>query len=82
MKVTVEMDCTPEEARQFLGLPDLKPMQDRVMTRMEQRMLDAVSAGTPDAVLKAWFPFANGMPEQFQKMVEGFLRAPGRTGEP
>lgn len=23
MKVTIEIDCTPEEARQFMGLPDI-----------------------------------------------------------
>ena len=80
MKVTMEMDCTPEEARQFLGLPDLKPMQDRVMARVEQQMLDAVAAGTPEAMLKSWFSFGNGIPEQFQKMMEGFLHAPRRPG--
>ena len=26
MKVTVDVDCTPEEARRFLGLPDLTPV--------------------------------------------------------
>jgi len=28
MKVTVDVDCTPEEARRFLGLPDLTPVHD------------------------------------------------------
>lgn len=28
MIITINVDCTPEEARAFLGLPDLKPMQD------------------------------------------------------
>jgi hypothetical protein len=31
MKVTVEIDCTPEEARRFLGLPDVVPMQHEVV---------------------------------------------------
>ena len=31
MKVTVEVDCTPEEGRQFLGLPDVGPMQQAAM---------------------------------------------------
>ena len=31
MKVNVEVTCTPEEARAFMGLPDIKPMQDRIM---------------------------------------------------
>lgn len=35
MKVNVEVTCTPEEARAFFGLPDIKPMQDRIMTEIE-----------------------------------------------
>ena len=39
MNVTVNVDCTPEEARTFLGLPDLQPMQAAVMAEMEKRMM-------------------------------------------
>ena len=31
MKITVNVDCTPEEARSFLGLPDVQPLQAAVM---------------------------------------------------
>ncbi|MDU1669419.1 MAG: DUF6489 family protein, partial [Bradyrhizobium sp.] len=31
MKVNIEIDCTPLEARQLFGLPDLGPMQAAVM---------------------------------------------------
>ena len=34
MKVTVEIDCTPDEARQFMGLPDVKPLQAAVMAKL------------------------------------------------
>ena len=27
MKITVNVDCTPLEARQFMGLPNVEPMQ-------------------------------------------------------
>ncbi len=29
MKFRVEVDCTPVEARQFVGLPNVEPMQRR-----------------------------------------------------
>jgi hypothetical protein len=53
MKVTVEVDCTPEEARRFLGLPDVVPLQQAIMEKLQQRMQTAVDATTPDALLKA-----------------------------
>jgi hypothetical protein len=44
MKVTVEVDCTPEEARRFLGLPDVVSMQQAAMEKLQQRMESAVEA--------------------------------------
>jgi Family of unknown function (DUF6489) len=37
MKVNVEIDCTPLEARQFIGLPDVQPMQTAVMDELQKR---------------------------------------------
>ena len=37
MKVTVNVDCTPEEARAFIGLPNIAPLQERMMKEMEER---------------------------------------------
>ena len=37
MKVNVEVDCTPLEARQFFGLPDVQPMQTAVMDKLQQQ---------------------------------------------
>ena len=39
MKVTIEIDCTPVEARQFMGLPDVQPMQAAVMAEIEKRVM-------------------------------------------
>ena len=39
MKVNIEIDCTPLEARQFFGLPDMSSMQTAVMDKMQQQMV-------------------------------------------
>ena len=44
MKVTIEIDCTPVEARQFFGLPNVEPMQAAVMQELEKRMLTDIDA--------------------------------------
>ena len=38
MKITFNIDCTAEEARSFFGLPDVAPMQDRMLQEMEAQM--------------------------------------------
>jgi Family of unknown function (DUF6489) len=49
MKVTVEVDCTPEEARRFLGLPVVVPIQQAIMEKLQQRMLSTIDAPAPEA---------------------------------
>jgi len=56
MKFTVDLECTPEEARQFLGLPDVVPMQDALMKDIERRMTEGLNAMEPDSLLKLWLP--------------------------
>ena len=59
MKVTVEVDCTPEEARRFLGLPDLQPMQEAVLAKVQQQMLDGVAAVSPEALMMSPNPVSS-----------------------
>lgn len=67
MKITVNVDCTPQEAREFMGLPNLQPMQEKVMKELEQQMLDNLGKMSPDAIMRNWMSFA---PEQFQEMFK------------
>jgi hypothetical protein len=73
MKVTVRTDCTPEEVRRFLGLPDLKPMQDAVTAAIERRTRDA--AAVPGTLARAWLPFASHSFEWTRRAMD-FWAAP------
>ena len=48
MKVNVEIDCTPLEARQFFGLPDVQPMQTAVMDKLQQQMMANIEKVSPE----------------------------------
>lgn len=70
MKVTIEMDMTPQEARAFMGLPDVAPMQTKMLDEMQQRMRSAFDAGDPEAMMKAWMPLGGADAfGKFQKML-------------
>lgn len=69
MKFTVNVDCTPQEAREFLGLPNVQPMQERAMKKFEEQLLSGISVMSPDAILKNWMSFN---PEQFSEMFKMF----------
>ena len=68
MKVNVEIDCTPLEARQFFGLPDVSPMQVAVMDKLQQQMMANIETVTPEALMKSWFTFDPKLAERFQDM--------------
>jgi hypothetical protein len=76
MKVRIEMDMTPEEARAFMGLPDVAPLQQQMLEEMRGRMRAAFDAGDPEAMMKAWMPFlgtnAGSGAETFQKFQKYF----------
>jgi hypothetical protein len=54
MKITINIDCTPAEARAFMGLPDFEPMQKRAMEQLEKQMMDQLERYTPEMLLKSW----------------------------
>ena len=72
MKVHVEIDCTPEEARAFFGLPDLGPMQQRVMSEIEERLKQNLGAMSPEVVFKTWLPASMQGVEQMQQLQQTF----------
>jgi hypothetical protein len=72
MKVNVEVSCTPEEARAFFGLPDIKPMQDRIMAEIEERLRSSLGAMDPQTVFKTWLPASMQGVEQMQQIQQAF----------
>jgi hypothetical protein len=56
MKVTFDVECTPDEARRFFGLPDVAPMQEALMKELENQMRDNMRSLDPETMLKTWLP--------------------------
>jgi hypothetical protein len=74
VKITVDIDCTPEEARTFLGLPDLKPMQEELMREVQARMTANLKAMEPEEMMRLWLPVSM---KSFEQMQEMFARMAG-----
>jgi hypothetical protein len=68
MKVNIEIDCSPLEARQFFGLPDVQPMQIAVMDRLQQQMMSNIDKVSPEALVQSWLTFDPKIAERFQDM--------------
>ncbi len=83
MKLNMELDCTPQEARELLGLPDIRPMQSAVMGRVEKQMLDAAELLSPEGLLRTWLSLVPIGSEQYRRTLGGLFRkaasAPDKT---
>lgn len=81
MKVKIDLECTPEEARTFFGLPDVQPMQKAMMQEMQDRLMSAVKGTDAETLMKTWMPAGVAGLEQMQKLFwQQFRSPPGGTG--
>lgn len=78
MKMTIEVDCSPEEARRFLGLPDVSALNEQLVKEMQSRMSANMAALAPEELMKSWMAFGAGAQEQFRKLMEVGLSAAGK----
>ena len=69
MKIQVEMDMTPEEARTLMGLPDVTGLHEMMLAEMKKRVKAATDTSDPEAMLKAWMPMGGAGFEQFQRFL-------------
>jgi hypothetical protein len=69
MKVTVDVECTPAEARAFLGLPDVAPLNDHLVEEMRRRLDENLTAMRPEELMKNWFAMGGQATEQFRKLM-------------
>jgi uncharacterized protein DUF6489 len=69
MKVNVEIDCTPHEARAFLGLPDVEPLNAAIVEEMQRRMTANIQMLAPEELMKSWTAFGLQAQEQFRSLM-------------
>jgi hypothetical protein len=70
MKVTVDIDCTPEEARRFMGLPDLSSVHAVYLAKMERMIDEGISADNVDQMVRAWSPMGDAGMAMWRQMIE------------
>jgi hypothetical protein len=74
MKINVEIDCTPAEARAFMGLPDVAPLNEHLVGEMQKRMDANISAMKPEELMKTWTSFGIQAQDQFRRLMEGAVK--------
>jgi Family of unknown function (DUF6489) len=68
MKIHFDIDCTAEEARRFLGLPEVRPLQEALLKEIEERLTANIRAMDPKTMIETWLPATLKGFEQLQEM--------------
>ena len=69
MKVTVEIECTPPEARAFFGLPDVTTLNEHLVTEMKNRMDANLNLLQPEELMRNWMSFGGQAQETFMRLL-------------
>jgi fructose-specific component phosphotransferase system IIB-like protein len=69
VKMTIEVDCTPAEARAFLGLPDVSPINEQLVGEMQKRIEGNMAMLQPEELMKSWMAFGGQATESFRQLM-------------
>ena len=69
MKAKVEVDCTPAEARAFLGLPDVSALNEHMVQEMKSRLDANMAMVAPEELMRNWMILGGQASEQFMKLM-------------
>lgn len=71
MKINVEIDCTPEEARRVMGLPDLSPLHEKYIGALGEMMDPKAHPELIETMMKSWAPMGDSAMAFWRRMFEG-----------
>ncbi len=69
MKVTIELDCTPNEARSFFGLPDVTGLNEHLVKEMKNRVDANLNLLQPEELMRNWMSFGGQAQETFMRLM-------------
>jgi len=70
MKVNVEIECSPEEARRFLGLPDVSKANEAYVDAMTKAMQGVVSVDQLQEYARQIAPMGQMGLKMFQQLMD------------
>jgi len=70
MNITMNIDCTPEEARRFMGLPDMAPIHELYLDKLRDAMTNGLTPDLLENMMKTWSPMGEAGMSAWRQMIE------------
>jgi hypothetical protein len=76
MKINVEVDCTPEEMRRAMGLPDFTPVHERYVAMVQESMEKGVNPELVETMMRNWAPMGEAGLTFWRQLFDTSARSP------
>lgn len=75
MKFKINIECSPKEAREFFGLPDVESFQRATLEEVKRRTSEYLDSLEPEKLVKMWMPMGMEALDAMQKTFAQFVSA-------
>ncbi|MFN0023546.1 MAG: DUF6489 family protein [Parvularculaceae bacterium] len=76
MRLTINIDVTPAEARSFFGMPDVEPMNEMIVAEMTRRAKDQMDTlADPERFVAQWMEMSGKGMDALQGMLGAAMTA-------
>ncbi len=78
MKVSIDIDLSADEAREILGLPNVRKVQDEWIEQVGKKIQEDSENFTPDKILASWVSGAAPNTDMLAGLMNTFMQMPGK----
>jgi Family of unknown function (DUF6489) len=79
MKFNIEIDCTPEEVRRLVGLPDLSEVHDVYLDQMKDVMKKGITPDVVEGMVRSWVPMGGAGMDMVKDLIGQFASGAIKT---
>ena len=74
MKFSIDIECSPEEARQFFGMPNVEPINEMIMAEMMKRAAGSMDTlADPEKFVANMMSMGGKSVDAFQSMMSAAM---------
>ncbi len=80
MKFKINVECSPEELRRVMGLPDLTEVHDVYLDKLKSVADKGVTPDMVQQMLRNWMPGADSGMDLIKTLMSGVTGSPAKKG--
>lgn len=79
MNISMNIDCTPEEARRLMGLPDMAPVHELYMDKIRETITEGLTPDAVEKLMRAWTPMGDVGINAWRQLIEQLSGTANKT---